>query len=54
MKALADRLFRVNAAWRVDERGNGLLFGRARLDMVVIGRAEADGPSAAPEPPSGP
>jgi hypothetical protein len=52
LKALADRLFRVNAAWRVDERGNGLLFGRARLDMVVIGRAEADGPRAEAEPPS--
>lgn len=43
LKALADRLFRVNAAWRVDERGRGLFLGRARLDTVVIGGAGAGG-----------
>lgn len=36
--ALADRLFRLNAAWRVDEKGRGLFLGRPRLDVVVIGR----------------
>jgi hypothetical protein len=38
IQALADRLFRLNAAWRVDEKGRGLFFGRPRLDLVVIGR----------------
>jgi hypothetical protein len=38
IRALADRLFRLNAAFRVDERGRGLFFGRPRLDLVVIGR----------------
>lgn len=52
LKALADRLFRVNAAWRVDERGKGLLFGRARLDMVVIGRARSSTESGTQEPDS--
>ena len=28
LRALADRLFRLNAAWRVDEKGRGLFFGR--------------------------
>ena len=37
--ALADRLFRLNAAWRVDEKGRGLFLGRPRLDLVVIGRS---------------
>jgi len=50
LRALADRLFRVNAAWRVDDRGHGLLLGRARLDMVVIGRAEPQASGAASEP----
>ena len=38
MKILADRLLRLNPAWRVDERGRGLFFGSPRLDTVVIGR----------------
>jgi hypothetical protein len=38
IQALADRLFRLNAAWRVDEKGRGLFLGRPRLDLVVIGR----------------
>jgi hypothetical protein len=40
IQALADRLFRLNAAWRVDERGRGLFLGRPRLDLVVIGRQD--------------
>jgi hypothetical protein len=40
LRALADRLFRYNAAFRLDEKGRGLFLGRARLDMIVIGRAE--------------
>jgi hypothetical protein len=40
LKALTDRLFRYNAAWRLDERGRGLFFGRPRLDVVVVGRAQ--------------
>jgi hypothetical protein len=39
LRALADRLFRYNAAFRLDEKGRGLFVGRARLDMIVIGRA---------------
>lgn len=36
--ALADRLFRLNPAWRMDQRGRGFFFGRPKLDFVVIGR----------------
>jgi hypothetical protein len=39
LKALADRLFRYNAVWRLDERGRGLFLGRAKLDLVVVGKA---------------
>jgi len=39
LKALADRLFRFNAAWRIGAQGQGgLFFGRAQLDVLVIGR----------------
>lgn len=39
LKALADRLFRYNAAWSMGAQGQGgLLFGRAQLDLLVIGR----------------
>ena len=38
LKVLADRLLRLNAAWRLDEKGRGLFFGSPRLDTVVIGR----------------
>jgi hypothetical protein len=41
LRALADRLFRYNTAFRLDEKGRGLFLGRARLDMIVIGRAES-------------
>jgi hypothetical protein len=40
LSALADRLLRLNPAWRLDERGRGLFAGRPRLDTVVIGRVE--------------
>lgn len=40
LRALVDRLFRLNAAWRLDEKGRGLFLGRARLDMIVVGRAD--------------
>ena len=39
LKALADRLFRYNETWRLDERGRGFFVGSARLDVVVISRA---------------
>jgi len=42
LRALADRLFRLNAAWRLDEKGRGLFLGRARLDMIVVGRVGSD------------
>lgn len=38
LEALADRLLRLNPAWRLDEKGRGLFFGSPRLDTVVIGR----------------
>jgi len=39
LRALADRLFRYNETWRLDEKGRGFFLGRARLDVVVVGRA---------------
>lgn len=39
LKILADRLFRLHPALRLDERGRGFFFGRARLDVVVVARA---------------
>ena len=39
IRVFADRLLRFNAAWRVDQKGRGLFFGRAKLDLIVIGRA---------------
>ena len=38
LKALADRLFRYNETWRLDEKGRGFFVGSARLDVVVVGR----------------
>jgi hypothetical protein len=38
IRVLADRLLRFNAAWRVDQKGRGLFFGRAKLDLIVVGR----------------
>lgn len=38
LRVLADRLFRYNETWRLDEKGRGFFLGRARLDVVVVGR----------------
>ena len=38
LETLADRLLRLNPAWRLDEKGRGLFFGSPRLDTVVISR----------------
>lgn len=52
LRALFDRLLRLEPGWRVDEKGRGLFFGRARLDTVVIPRPidtdirPADGPQS--------
>ncbi len=40
LKALADRLFRYDETYRLDDKGGGLFFGNPKLDMVVIGRAD--------------
>lgn len=39
LQALADRLLRFNHSYRMDARGRGFFFGRARLEVVVAGRA---------------
>lgn len=46
LNVLVDRLLRLNAAWRLDEKGRGLFAGRPRLDTVAIGRP-LDEPSPA-------
>jgi hypothetical protein len=38
LRALFDRLLRLDAGWRVDDKGRGLFFGSPRLDTVVIPR----------------
>ena len=43
LKALADRLFRYNETYRLDPEGRGLFIGRAKLDIVVVGRARENG-----------
>ena len=43
LKILADRLFRLDSSYRLDEQGRGLFFGSARLDLVVVGREGARG-----------
>jgi hypothetical protein len=40
LKALVDRLLRLNPAWRLDEKGRGFFGGRPRLDKVVVLRPE--------------
>lgn len=40
-KALADRLFRINPAWRTDEKGRGIFFSRPRLDWIVVEKGES-------------
>jgi hypothetical protein len=38
LRALFDRLLRLDPSWRIDEKGRGLFFGSPRLDTVVIPR----------------
>jgi hypothetical protein len=40
LRALVDRLLRLNPGWRTDEKGRGIFVGRPRLDTVAIGRPE--------------
>jgi hypothetical protein len=40
--ALADRLLRLRPAWRVDDTGNGLFFGRPRVDWILASRGSGD------------
>jgi len=40
LRALVDRLLRLNPGWRTDEKGRGIFVGRPRLDTVAIGRME--------------
>jgi hypothetical protein len=37
LEALTDRLLRMDATWRLDPKGRGLLAGRPRLDIVIAG-----------------
>jgi hypothetical protein len=39
LKALSDRLFRYEPAYRLNAEGRGFFGGRARLDVVVVARA---------------
>jgi hypothetical protein len=39
LKAMADRLFRYEPRYRLNEEGKGFFGGRARLDVVVVARA---------------
>lgn len=36
----ADRVLRFDERYRIDPRGRGLLFGRPRLDLVVVGHLD--------------
>jgi len=38
VRALVDRLLRIDPAWRYDDKGRGIFFGSPRLDTVVIPR----------------
>jgi hypothetical protein len=40
VRALVDRLLRLDPAWRYDEKGRGIFFGSPRLDTVVIPRPD--------------
>jgi hypothetical protein len=40
LRALVDRLLRLDARFRYDEKGRGIFFGSPRLDTVVIPRPE--------------
>ena len=37
LRALADRLFRYDERYRLDEKGRGLFVGRPRIDVVAMG-----------------
>jgi len=39
LRALADRLLRLNPTYRMDGKGRGFFFGSPRLDLVVVGRS---------------
>jgi hypothetical protein len=43
LSALVDRLLRYEPRFRIDARGRGFFFGRPKLDLIVIGRARAQG-----------
>jgi hypothetical protein len=47
LRVLVDRLLRLNAGWRLDEKGRGIFAGRPRLDTIAIGRSSADGDTPA-------
>src|SRR5262245_13096520 len=38
LRALMDRLFRGDPTYRLDSQGRGLFLGRARMDVIVVGR----------------
>ena len=40
LRALTDRLFRWEPTYRLDPQGRGLFLGRAKLDIIVVGRPE--------------
>jgi hypothetical protein len=40
LEVLADRLLRLNPAWRIDDKGRGFFAGHPRLDTIAIGRSE--------------
>jgi hypothetical protein len=42
LRALADRLLRFEAGYRLDKEGRGLFFGSPRLDLVLVGHPAAD------------
>ena len=37
LKVMADRLLRLDARYRLDEKGRGLFLGRARIDVIAVG-----------------
>jgi hypothetical protein len=39
LRALVDRLLRLDSRYRLDRRGRGFFFGSPKLDFVAIGRA---------------
>lgn len=40
LRVLVDRLLRYDPTWRMDSKGRGFFFGRAKLDLVVVGRSQ--------------